>query len=200
MRIDDALDRLDVIHAQVLRSETYRGFRALPTAATGLVALLAAALQCTLVRPGDATEFAGFWIRVAVLAGCIGATDLLIYALRGGEDERRRSLRVLAQIAAPLGVGALMTWVALDADGVAIMLLPGTWACCFALALVSARPFLPDGIGVAIAFYLVAAVVLFVPDMRALLPSGIGMGITFGVGQCLTAFALRREREERDDA
>ncbi len=198
MHLDDALDKLEAIHAQVLRSETYRGFRALPTALSGAIALCAAVLQSRFAPAADATAFAHWWMGVAVLASMVGASDLVLHWVRGGADARWRSLQVLRQIGAPFGIGALFTFALLQVGGEAVTLLPGVWAACFGAAIVSARPFLPERISAAAGFYLVAAVALLVRDLRAPVPEPLGMGITFGVGQLLAAFALRRGREVDD--
>ncbi len=195
MRIEDALERLDAIHAQVLRSETYRGFRALPTALTGAIAIVAATLQPSLASPADPTAFAEYWVAVAMLAIAVGASDLVIFAMRGGATARRRSLLVLRQIVPPLGVGAVITVVLLQTGHAAATLLPGLWSLCVGLAVISALPFLPRAIAIAAGFYFLAGIVLLISDLRWPIPQPLGMGLTFGIGQSITALALRRGSE-----
>src|ERR1039458_5504725 len=67
MEIDKALEQLEEIHNQVHRSEVYRGYRSIFTAALGLVALAAAYLQPRFVELDHPITFVYFWVTVGVL-------------------------------------------------------------------------------------------------------------------------------------
>ncbi len=199
MRLDDALDQLRAIHAQVLRSEVYRGYRALPTAATGLMAIGAAVLQTTWAPPADVAEFATFWIVVAAIAAATAAGDLLIRAIRHDDRLRRRqTAAALAQLAPALAIGAAATPVMLAMPAPAATLLPALWALWFALALFASRPFLPRRMGFVAAFYAVAGFLLLTPGLREPLPAPFGMGMTFGIGQLAAALVLHLDLERND--
>lgn len=199
MRLEDAIDRLDAIHVQVLRSETFRGVRAVPTAATGVIALAAAVVQAAVVPPSEPADFVEFWIAVAAIAATIGALEIVRSAVRGGPSALRRAAVVMRQVLPALGVGAIVTVVLLQTGDRATTLLPGLWALCFATALAAAQPFLPASIALATGFYFLAGVILLVPDCREPLPEPLGMGLTFGIGQLLVAVALRRSAREIAD-
>lgn len=196
MRLEDAIARLDAIHVQVLRSETFRGVRAMPTALTAGVALAACILQSSCFVPADPAEFTSYWLTVAALAAAIGLLDLAVYVVRGGAIAFRRAVVVLRQVLPAFGAAAVLTVVLLQTGDVATTLLPGLWSLSFALALAAAQPFLPPALAVATGFYFVAGVLLLVPDLRTPLVQPFGMGLTFGIGQLLTALALRRSAEE----
>lgn len=197
MRLDDALEQLSEIHVQVLRSETYRGYRAAPTAATGVLALGAAVVQQISMSSADAASFAWYWLAVAGVAGALFATDLTVRTLRDGNpDSRRRAAVALSQLAPAVGVGAVLTFALIETS--VADLLPAVWAMCFGLGLGASRPFLPRGIGGVSSFYLLAGVALLLtPALREPVPSPIGMGLTFGVGQLWAAWVLHRAEEVR---
>lgn len=196
MRLEDAIARLDAIHVQVLRSETFRGVRALPTALTGGIALIAGLVQSSCLVAADPAEFTSYWLAVAAIAAAVGLLDLAVYVVRGGAIAFRRAAVVLRQVLPAFGVAAVLTVVLLQTGDVATTLLPGLWSLCFALALAAAQPFLPPALAVATGFYFVAGILLLVPDLRIPLVQPFGMGLTFGIGQLLTALALRRSAEE----
>lgn len=116
MRLEDAIARLDAIHVQVLRSETFRGVRALPTALTGGIALIAGLVQSSCLVAADPAEFTSYWLAVAAIAATVGLLDLAVYVVRGGAIAFRRAAVVLRQVLPAFGVAAVLT-VVLLADG-----------------------------------------------------------------------------------
>ena len=82
MELHRAIAQLSDIHAQVLRSEIFRGYRAVPTAISSGIAVIAALLQSTVLDAGTPTEFVVQWSGVAALAAAICAADLWVRARR----------------------------------------------------------------------------------------------------------------------
>jgi hypothetical protein len=78
MRLEDAIARLDAIHVQVLRSETFRGVRALPTALTGGIALTAGLVQASCLVAADPAEFTSYWLTVAAIAATSRSTSCAV--------------------------------------------------------------------------------------------------------------------------
>jgi hypothetical protein len=196
MRLDDALEQLSAIHEQVLRSETFDGYRAVPAAATGLLALAAALVQQVWLPAADAAGFARYWVMVAFAAGLVFAVDLGHHALSSGPGAGRRTALALRQLLPALLVGGLITAALVETEVAG--LLPGIWALCFALGVVASRPFLPVGIGWVAGFYLASgALLLMLPSLRGPQQASLGMGLVFGIGQLGAAFALRRAEEVR---
>ncbi|MCA8957500.1 MAG: hypothetical protein KDC87_15610 [Planctomycetes bacterium] len=190
MQLDKALAQISEIHAQVLKSEVFRGYRAATMAITGGVAVLAAAVQSTWVRPADAVEFVVFWVAVAAVCAVICASDLLYGCLRRQQRLGRwRSLLVVAQSMPALLVGGVVTAVLVQWHGFA-SLLPGLWALFFALGIWSVRPYLPKAIGVVAAFYGMAGTWMLVQSHGVAVPAPWWMGATFGVGQLAAAGVL----------
>lgn len=183
--IERALDRISEIHAHLARNEVYRGYRTLPVALSGACAFAAAALY----GPLGQGRFVLWWMVVGALAFLVASGGVLYrYALLETPAERRRTRRVLIQLAPALVAGAAVA--PLLPEG----LLPGIWAMLFALGLASVRPSLPRGIGWLVLYYLGAGVVLL---WRAE-PSAWAMGATFGAGQLAAGLFLLWNRERRD--
>ena len=184
MRIDEALSQLSVIQEQVLRSETFRGYRAISVAATSALAIVAACVQGLLLEPSTVTDFVLFWIVVASLS-IVGIALDLAWQLRRCID-RRNTWLALRQLVPALGVGAALTLVLLGGDHEAK--IPAVWALCYGLGVVASLPYLPRGLGLVALFYLAAGVCLLLPAFARPLPSPY----VFAAGQGLAALLLRR--------
>ena len=181
-RVDDALELVAEIHAQVARGAFYRGYRAAPVAAMGGLALLAAIVQ-SFATPEHAQAFAAQWIGVAIVSCVIVSLDL---AARWKDIRGRDTSRALGQILPALAVGLALTFVLWERAEV----LPGVWSMVFGLGVLASSPFLPRAIlGVAL-FYVIAGAAMAFGAEPGTVPSPWGMGLTFGAGQLVTAAAL----------
>lgn len=192
MHVDAALYQLSEIHAQLLRSEVFRGYRSKSMAATSGLAMLAALLQPALLQPAlalDGEGFARFWMLVAALCCGICAADLY-RGSRAAAGEPARTLRVVGQIAPAFAAGAALPFVLVRPEIGAVCLLPGLWALVFGLAVFASRPFLPRAVGWVGLWYCGAGIAQLVLAERGV-PGPWSMGITFGVGQALAALVLR---------
>jgi len=193
MQLEEALHQIREIRGQLVRSETFRGTRAVSVAATGVVAIAAAALQPVVVPMPEVTPlaFLGYWIAVATLAVAIGGAQLLdTYVASRSAHERATTRAVLGQFLPPIGAGALVTAVVTSVDPAFVRWLPGLWAIFTGLGLFAARPFLPKAIGFVALGYLFAGtlVLLFRRGDEAFHPWV--MGATFGLGQLAGALVL----------
>ena len=200
MELDRALSQLSEIHAQVLRSEVFRGYRSAPMAVTGLLAFVAATAQERLWPPQDGLAFVGFWFLIACVGLSIHGVDVLM-TLRS-QDRRTfqaSTLPVLAQFVPPVVVGAALALILVREGVDGTPLLPGLWALVFSLGVFASRPYLPRAVGWVGSFYLGAGVLLLATADSASLPSPWTMGLTFGLGQLAFAvvmhFQLERERD-----
>lgn len=194
MELQKAISQISEIHAQVLRSEVFRGCRALPMAATSVLALTAAMAQTAVVRPGDVVDSLWVWIGYAILCAFICGADIALNC--GVRDRRFRQQAgfVVAQFLPAVVAGALLTAVLIDQPSVA-HLLPGLWTAVFALGIFSAKPYLPRALGWVAAFYLIAgAFLLWCADNGAAVPAW-SMGLTFCAGQAAAAYILHHSQE-----
>jgi hypothetical protein len=198
MRVRDAIEQLDEIHSHLAKAEVYRGFRVPAVALTGVLGLFAAAIAPAILAPGDGRGFVLYWVAVAALGAVVGAgTALYAYLFREDEFARRRTRQVLTQFLPCIAAGGLLTLGVSQAAPDAVPLLPGLWAAVFGLGLVSARPYLPRGIGRVGLLYVATGGVLLARLPTEL--SGWAVGGVFGVGHLLTAAVLWAGREREDE-
>lgn len=185
MHLDDALDRLDQIHAHLTRAEVYRGFRAPAVAAVGALGLAAAATQPAAV------DFVAYWVVVGSVGAAVGfGAAARSYFCGEDEYERRRTRRVMAQFLPCLLAGAAVTAAVYRAAPAFAAFLPGLWAVVFGLGVVAARPHLPAGMWfVGLGYVLAGAAVLARAEVGAD-PSGWAVGAVFGAGHMMTAAVL----------
>lgn len=199
MELQKALSQLAEIHAQVLRSEVFRGYRAVTMLATGGIALLAAFAQATLVPPTDLIGFVLYWVLVACICAGVSAADMILNTRQlENQSLRRRSLMVVSQSLPALAVGALMTGFLMYLNRDLGALLPGLWTMVYSLSLFAARPYLPRSVGWVGAFYLIAGGWMLWRAEVGVIPSPWGMGLAFALGQALLAgvFYLNLERPD----
>jgi hypothetical protein len=204
MELQKALSQLSDIHAHVLRSEVFRGYRAVTMLATGGIALFAAAAQATLVPPTDLIGFVLYWVLVACICAGVSAADMILNTRQLVDQSlRRRSLLVVSQSLPALAAGALITGFLMYLDRDLGALLPGLWTMVYSLSLFAARPYLPRAIGWVGAFYLAAGGWMLWRAEAGVIPSPWGMGLAFGLGQAGLAvvFYLNIERagDHQDD-
>ncbi len=193
MELHHALTQISEIHAQVLRSEVFRGYRAVTMAGTAVIALFGAWVQSTVLPAIDVYEFLYFWVATACVCCVICGVDLLVAARR-----QRDALRVVLQFVPALVIGAVLT-VMLQGDEAQANLLPGLWTLVYALGIFASRPYLPRAVGVVALYYLCAGVLLLHTAGQSPVPSPWGMGFTFAIGQAGLAFVLYRNLERGRD-
>ena len=197
MNASDALDRLAEIHDHLTRAEVYRGFRVPAVFAVGVIGLVAAAVQSSVV-PAEGVGFVWYWVGVAGGCGGIGVvTALRSYLLHEDEDARRQARKVLAQFFPCVVVGAAVTVAVVRHGPELISLLPGVWAAVFGLGVIAARPYVPAGVGTIGVWYLLVGVALVLGV--AVLPSAWAVGGVFGLGHLATAWVLWREQGDDDE-
>jgi len=191
MRVHEALEQLDAIHDHLARAEVYRGFTVPGVALIGGVGLLAAVLQ----PPFEAESFVAYWLAVAAIGLLLGfSATAHAYFFREDDIARRKTRRVLAQFLPSLAAGALITAALARGGPDLVAYLPGLWAIAFGLGIISARPYLPRGIGYVGLAYLIAGGVLLTRRFAAPELAGWSVGGVFGAGHLLTAAVLHRDR------
>ncbi|WP_177428594.1 hypothetical protein, partial [Candidatus Venteria ishoeyi] len=112
--LEKALNHLADIHAQVSRTEYYRGFNSVPLVLSGVSGLFAASVQASWMNMDNPGLFVLYWSVVASL-------NVLLFGIKLGLDyrcshtpfERRKTHAVLLQFMPTLLAGLLLTIVAL---------------------------------------------------------------------------------------
>ncbi|MHC5211054.1 MAG: hypothetical protein ACYTG2_10085 [Planctomycetota bacterium] len=187
IEVDEAVSRISEIHAQLLKSELFRGYRSWPMATTGVIGLVAALVQSTIWTPASGTAFVVFWLVIASICVSICLADLAYgYLQATSSTDRGRTRSAVSQFLPPLVAGAIATACLIDA---APQLLPGLWALFYSLGLFSSRLHLPRAVGWVGMWYLASGTALLWG--AADVGSPWGMGLCFGVGQLALAWVFQ---------
>lgn len=200
MELGEALDRIDAIRAHVARTGVFRGYKAATVGSTGLLALLAAAVQ-PIVAPdplGNVGRYLVLWIGVAAVSFAAIAAELAWRCLKSASMlEREKSLKAVQCLLPSLAAGAAVTWAIVQFSPEAAQLLPGLWAVMFSLGVAASCGQLPSPAAAVAVYYFAAGVtcLAIARDESALSPWA--MAGTFGVGQLLTAAILYLTLERR---
>jgi hypothetical protein len=193
MELRDALTQITEIRLQLARTEIFRGYRAMPVAFSGAVAVLAAVIQtATISDPAvQLGPYLVLWIGAAVVSGLAAGLEMMIRA-RNSASPMTRELTWLAleQFCPCLIGGALVTVVLVRARPESLWMLPGLWQIFYSLGIFASCRLLPRPTFWVAVFYLgTGLVVLAMPHAEAAL-SPWAMGLPFGAGQMLAAAVL----------
>jgi len=189
--VSRALDQIAEIHGQLAKGEVYRGYRSLPVAISGVIGLLAAALQPSSLGTADPMGFVVYWTAIGLAAGFVGTSEIAYnYTVHEDASERRHTRRVVGQFLPSLVGGAAIAVCFTHLNASLVPLLPGLWAICFGIGTFASRPYLPRASGWVALFYYAAGFTLlwFAQGPEPL--NGWWVGGTFGVGQLLAALVL----------
>jgi len=195
MELNEAVSRISEIHAQLLKSEVFRGYRSWPVAMTGLIGLCAALLQPVVWSPRTGTEFAVYWVVVASVCISICCADLVYgYCAATSSADRGRTRSAVVQFVPAWLAGAIATACLIETSP---RLLPGLWAMFYALGLFSSRLHLPKAVGWVALWYLTSGGLMLSAAHEFVSPWG--MGLCFGVGQLALAWVFYSRIERRVD-
>ena len=203
MELREALTQITEIRLQMARTEVFRGYRAVPAAFSGAVAVAAATVQMLAV-PDPVSQinvYLGLWIGAAVASGLSAALEMMGRA-RDARLPLKRELTYLAieQFCPCLVAGALVTMVVVRTAPDCIWILPGLWQVLYSLGIFASCRLLPRPIfGVAI-FYLFSGLVTLSLSRGEHALDPWAMGLPFSIGQFLAAAVLYRTLERDHDA
>jgi hypothetical protein len=199
--LNKALGDISSIRRQMARSTEFRGYGPATLAATGALALAAAAAQ-TLFLTDPANHIAAYltiWISTAALSATVIGAQMYTRTRRihsGMADEMIRM--AVEQFLPSVGAGGLVTLVLVHYVPTALWMLPGIWQVIFSLGVFSSCRFLPRPMAAAGAWYLLTGLAcIALADNRALSPWA--MGIPYGAGQMLVAGILFFTAKEDSD-
>lgn len=199
MQVSRALEQIAEIHQQLAKGEVYRGYRPLPMAGSGLMGILAAALQPRGLGWNDPIGFVLYWTGIAAISALIASSEIVHnYVVRESSTERRRTRRVTAQLLPALAAGAIISATFVHLSPALIAVLPGLWSLFFGLGIFASRPYLPRASGWVALYYFVAGIGLLWFSPTDVPHSPWSVGGTFGAGQLLAALVLyfNRQRDE----
>jgi hypothetical protein len=199
--LNKALGDISSIRRQMARSTEFRGYGPATLAATGVFAVIAAAVQAWwLPEPAAHIRFyMAIWISTALVSAALIATQMYARTRRihsGIADEMTRM--AAEQFLPSAGAGALLTLVLFAYAPSVLWMLPGLWQITFSLGVFASCRFLQRPMVAAGAWYLLTGLFsIALGDARALSPWT--MGTAYGVGQLLVAAILLTRRPEAED-
>ena len=202
MELHEALTQITEIRRQMARTEVFRGYRAMPVAFSGLLAVGAAGFQAVVLRDPSQqmTAYLALWIGTAVVSAVAAGTEMVIRSRRNGATLGREiTWLAVEQFLPSLAAGAMLTVVLVRSAPEGLWMLPGLWQILFSLGIFASCRLLPRAtFGVAL-FYLMAGVLSLAFARGDAAFSPWAMGLPFGIGQFFAAGVLYRTLEYRDD-
>jgi len=201
MHLDDALRQIADIRQHMVRSEVFRGCRAVTVGFSGAAGVAGALVQPYWVAAPDSDlgRYLALWVGIAATSLVVGGSEMFWRAWRAGPGLAREQTILLMQHFLPaLVVGGLLTvCVARGAPDVAWM-LPGLWSLLFGLGVFAAHRLLPRQILWVGTFFVVCGFVCLWSGRGESALSPWQMGISFGGGQLLSALVLYWNLERSD--
>ena len=201
MELREALSQITEIRAQMARTEIFRGYRALPVALSGLLAVAAAGLQGSWIADPAAQwdAYLTLWVTAAALSGAAAGAGMALRRRHGaGGWHREVTWLAVEQFMPCLVAGGLLTAVLAKAAPEALWMLPGLWQVLFSLGVFASCRLLPRATVSVAVFYLAAggATLALARGDHAFSPWA--MGVPFGVGQLWAAAVLYWNLERGD--
>lgn len=198
--LNKALADIGKIRDQLAAGTMFRGFGPAVVAASGVLALLATALQMFDVLPRhDPAEFVIVWVVVAIASAVLIGLEMRARTRRAHSGIADAMLLNAIEHFLPVGVaGAVIAAIIMQRTPDAVWMLPGLWQILVGVGLFAAVRFLPRSVTLAAAWYFLAgaAVLLISSETRTLSP--VTMGAPFAIGQLLIALFLHLAEGEAD--
>jgi len=202
MELQEALAQISEIRQQMARSEVFRGFRALPVACSGLLAIAAATAQAIWLDDplGQVDQYLTLWIGVAAFS-LVGQTLEMWLRSRASRSAYSRSITLLAaeQFFPSVITGAMLTFVLVTFAPETIWMLPGLWQILFGLGIFAAYRLMPKSVFWVGSFYILSGILCLALARDAAALSPWAMGAPFGIGQLATAAVLYWTLERNDE-
>jgi hypothetical protein len=188
-----ALAEISAIRTQVARDTQFRGYGPISIAASGLLALLVAAVQGGVTKDGrDFLPFLLVWAGTALIAVGLTATEMIRRTRRVHTGLANEMIQAAVEQFLPaLVVGLLLTAMLIWVAPQELWMLPGLWQLLFSLGVFASCRFLPRQTFAVGIWYLVAGLTCLALQSGAKTFSPWSMGIPFGVGQLLVAGVLQ---------
>jgi len=200
--LNRALAEIAAIRGQVARAVEFRGYGPATVASTGVLAMLAAALQSRMLKSPehDVTTFLTIWTGTAALAILVTGVETITRTRRVHTGMAREMIHsALDHFLPAILAGILVTAVLLRSAPQSAWMLPGLWQVLFSLGVFSSRAFLPRPTFAVGVWYLTTGLycLAFGGGEHALAPWT--MGVPFGIGQLLVAAVLSLGYQERNE-
>jgi hypothetical protein len=193
--LEKALADISEIRSQMARGTEFRGYGPATLAATGGLALLAAAGQALwLPHPANYVGlYIALWGTTAAVSVTFIGLDMVLRSWRIHSGLAQEMIWSAVEQFLPAGVaGGLLTAVLLEYSPESLWMLPGLWQIVFSLGVFACCRFLPRAIFAVGIWYLIAGLACLVFAQGESAFSPWAMGLPYGVGQLLVATILQR--------
>jgi hypothetical protein len=191
--LDKALADITAIRSQMARGAEFRGYGPVTVAATGGLALLAAAVQA-LWLPDPASEivlYLALWVVTATISVILIGIEMVARTRRIHSGLADEMIHAATEQMIPAGVaGALLTFVLFRFAPQSLWMLPGLWQIIFSLGFLASCHLLPRPMFAVGVWYLAAGLASLALASEAHAFSPWVMAIPFGVGQSAMAAIL----------
>jgi hypothetical protein len=199
--LDKALADITAIRSQMARGTEFRGYGPITVAATGLLAMLAAAIQALwLPDPaGNPLAYLALWVATAAVSVVLIGVEMVARSRRIHSGLADEMIHAATEQFIPAGVaGMLITVVLYRFAPESLWMLPGLWQIVFSLGLFASCRSLPRPMFAAGVWYLGAglATLAFANGEQAFSP--YAMAVPYGVGQLYIAAVLYRAVGDKD--
>jgi hypothetical protein len=191
--LDKALSDITAMRSQMARAAEFRGYGPITVAATGLLAVIAGALQAHWL-PDPGNEILGYlalWVATATLSVSLIGIEMVARTRRIHSGIADEMIQAATEQFIPAGVaGALLTVVLYQYAPQSLWMLPGLWQIIFSLGFLASCRSLPRPMFAVGIWYLATglASLAFTGDAHAFSPWA--MAVPFGFGQLLMAAIL----------
>jgi hypothetical protein len=191
MELREALTQISEIRRQVARTEVFRGYRAVPVAFSGLLALSVAAYQQMYLQDPASNQllYLSTWVGAALLSMLATGIEMVLHYRRVRSHLwRETTWLAIEQFLPCVAAGGLVMFVVASYAAEALWMLPGLWAMFFSLGIFASYRLLPRPTFYVAIYYLCAGTLCLTLGKAALAPWV--MGATFGLGQLFAAAIL----------
>jgi hypothetical protein len=200
--LDKALAEITAIRHQMARAMEFRGYGPATLAATGVLAVAAAAAQALwLPQPADhIIGYLALWVGTAALSAILIAIEATARSRRIHSRLAQQMVAAAAEQFLPAGAaGALIVIVLLRFAPESLWMLPGLWQIVFSLGVFASRRFLPGPIFAAGIWYLATGLACLAFANGSYAFSPWAMAVPYGLGQLFVAAVVQWSAPEDDD-
>jgi hypothetical protein len=193
VELREALQQISDIRQQMSRSELFRGYRSLTVGASGVLGLLAAAVQTRWVEDpaSDLGRYLVLWVGVAALSTVVAGVELVLRVLKSESGLARDMTRLAVEQFLPcVVVGALLTICIYRTAPLVAWMLPGLWSLIFGLGVFASTRLLPSLVSWVGLYYVVCGCVCLYWGQGDNFLAPWEMALCFGGGQLLCAATL----------
>lgn len=201
MELHEALEQITEIRRQMVRGETFRGYRAATVGATAMMAAVVGVAQSLwMERPADQPFlYVGLWGGAAAVCLVVTGFELVWRCQRSSSAHAARVTWLAVQQFLPaVVVGGVLTWAMLRGAPENVWMLPGLWSLLFSLGVFASCRLLPRETFWLGVWYLLAGgfcLGCLSPELNL---APWTMPVLFGVGQTFGAAILYFTLERND--